>query len=378
MANPILLYTPIFAEVAEAFTEKVFEHKEDKPIEVWVNGPGGSLSAGWSMLAALNEKGFNTTVTGDASSFYFYMLLFSEHNTAFDTSNFLVHRAASMWESMMSEDELKEVESRNKIIRKKMEARIDEAKFTEVTGKTFDDIFDMEGQLDVRLNAREMKKIGLIDKVIKLDVKKREEIESRYFTDIAALANPTKSNNNNSNKNKMGKLADLIFGEKDPVLIAQIGETQFVYSKTEKGAKVKATGAGDHDPISGTFDADNKKVTVVDNEITAVTEIDTKQEQINALSSKIIALTALIEDATKKPVKTEKVDNSQKQIDTLTSQVTALTKTLTDAKLSVSSPGLPEGEFKKDVVVNDDLTLREKLQIEQNAMHEAKIKTREV
>ncbi len=368
MAKPILLYDYIHSALAESFTEKVFEHPKDESIEIWVNGPGGSLSAGWSMLAALHDRDVNITVTGDASSFYFFMLLFSDNNTAFDTSNFLVHRAASFWEEIMTEEELKEVENRNKIIRKKLEARIDENKFIEVTGKTFDDIFDMENRLDVRLTAQQAKKIGLVDKVIKLNVKKRAEIESRYFHDIAALANPIQSNNN-SKSNKMGKLTDLIFGEKDPVLIAQIEETQFVYSKLEKGTKIKATGKEDVKPISGTFEADNKQVTVVENEITAIVEIDNSKKEIDSLKVKIEAFEK--NQITVNDIK-EVFDEYQKKHD---SEMKDLKDILAKAKITTSKPNLPKGEF-KDEPVTDDLTLREKLAIEQNKAHEAKLKKR--
>jgi hypothetical protein len=272
-----------------------------------------------------------------------------------------------MWESMMSEDELKEVEKRNKVIRKKLEARIDENKFKKVTGKTFDDIFSMDGQLDVRLNAKEAKKIGLIDKVIKLDVKKRTEIESRYFNDIAALAIP----NTNSNSNKMGKsLKEMIFGDKDSVLLASIGETQFVYSKIEKGEKIKATGAGDHDPISGTFEADDKKVTVVDNEITAIAEVDVRTKELDDLKAEFKELK---ENQITVPEIKEVIDELQAKHKV---EIDALKADLTKAKITVSKPKLPEGEFKGDNIPQDDLSLKEKLAAYQNDMHEDKIKAR--
>ncbi len=372
MANPILLYTEIYPAVAEAFTEKVLDTPKDETIYTWINGPGGSLSAGWSMLAVLNDRDVNMTVTGDASSFYFYMLMFANHVTAFDTSNFLIHRAGSMWESMMSEDQLKEVESRNKIIRKKLEARIDEDKFKKVTGKTFDDIFSMDGYLDVRLTAKEAKKIGLVDKVIKLDVKKRTEIESRYFNDIAALATP----NTNSNSNKMGILSKA-FGKDDPVLLATINDSQFAYSKLEKGELIKAIGEGDHKPISGTFEAKDKTITVVDNKITAVEDIDNKQIQLDKLTEQVTALSeAVSKIGEKEPKKDVAEDENQKRINALTKQITDLTAVLDKAKITKSDPDLPAGEFKDDIEIEDERDLREKLVAQQNESHEAKIKSR--
>lgn len=362
MANPILLYTSIFSETAVDFTTQVLDTPKTEKLKVWINTPGGSTSHGFAMMAAMQEHGGESemTVTGDANSFGFFMLLSGGFNIAYDTSNFLVHRAASFWEDFMSEEELKDVENRNKIIRKKMEARIDENIFEEVTGKTFDDIFNMETRLDVRLDAKQAKKIGLIDKIVKLDVRKKADIESRYFHDIAALAEPQNSNNN-PNSNNMGLFS------KDPVLLCKIGENQYVYSKLEKGAKIKAIGEGEKDPVTGTFEANEKKVTVINNEITAIEDIDNKQKSIDALTAKVTELTALVGEITKKAVvETDKPDKSQEQINALTDKVAALTAILDKAKITTSKPKLPKGEFKEDKPANSETPEKKKRKIQKN------------
>jgi len=371
MAKPILLYDNIHAALAESFTEKVLEHPKDEPLSIWINGPGGSLSAGWSMLAAIhNIDNVEMTVTGDASSFYFFMLLYADKVTAFDTSNFLIHRAASMWEEIMTDEELKTVAARNKIIRKKLEARINEEKFTQVTGKTFDDIFSMDDRLDVSLTAQQAKKIGLVDKVIKLDVKKRAEIESKYIFDIAALAETkTQTINSNINKKKMGIL-DKVFGKNDPALLAKIGEAQFLYSNLEIGASVKVIGDGDLKPISGTFEAKDKQITVVENEITAVEAIDNKQKEIEALKTELSAIkdNQISIDDIKEIVAELRKENA--------TEISELKAVLEKAKLTASKPKLPKGEFKDDKADNDDLTTREKIAMAQQEAYEAKLKER--
>lgn len=358
MANPILLFTSIWEEKAEDITRQILDTPKSEAIDIFLNSPGGSVSSGWAIIAAMNqhEANKNITVMGDASSMAFFMLLFADNVTANDASNFLIHRAASFWEELMDEDELKDVENRNKIIRKKLEARIDEDKFIEVTGKTFDDIFSMDDRLNVRLTAQQAKKIGLVDKIVKLDVKKRAEIESKYFNDIAALAEPV--NSNNSNKNKMGKLADLIFGEKDPVLLAQIEETQFVYSKLEKGAKIKATGKDEKNPISGTFEADGKTITVVDNEITAVKDLDNKQKEIDALKAE---LKAFKEDQLTADEVAEVIIESN---DKLNAKIKVLEDVLAKAKLTTSKVELPKGEFKNDKPAGDETSEKKRKRIQ--------------
>lgn len=348
MGKPILLYNIITSSVAKDITEKILSTPASEAIDIWINSPGGSLSAGWSILAALQGRSeVNMTVMGDASSMAFFMLLFATNVTAFDTSSSIVHRAAASDESELSEDELKDILSRNKVIREKMESRIDESKFIEVTGKTFDEVFDMNDRLDVPLSAEQAKDIGLVHKVVKLDTAKRHEIESHYYNQIAALVQPQPVNNNNSNinTNKMGKLTDLIFGEKDPILLASIGESQVAYGKIEVGAKVKAVGSGEHAPISGTFEAEEKTITVVENEITAITELDKKQEKIDSLEAKIEAIAS--SQITASDIK-EVIAELQAQHST---EIAELKSVLDKAKLTASKPELPEGEFKGDDVV---------------------------
>lgn len=339
MPKPILLYTSIFSDTAESITNQILDYKQGEEISFWLNTPGGAVNAGYTILNALKENGndFNSTILGDADSMGFIFLLFSKYNRGYDTSNYLVHRAASWWEDVMNEDELKDIENRNKIIRDKMDKRLNETKFKEVTGKTFDDIFSMDTRIDVRLNAKQAKEIGLIDEIITLDVAKRQEIESRYLNEIAALSI---NNNSNENKKKMGKsLKELIFGEKDSVLLAKVGDKDIIYSKLEVGASIKATGKGEQEPITGSFEAEDKKITVVNNEITAVAEFDKKQKEIDALKSELKAVRE--NQITDEDVK-EVVAELQKQH---SDEIAELKAILEKAKLTVSKPELPEGEF---------------------------------
>jgi len=361
MAKPILLYTSIWEEQAENITNQILEAPEDEPVEIWMNTPGGSVTAGWSIMAAINEKKLdvNFTVLGDASSMGAYLLLFGKHNKAYDVSNFLFHRAASMLEPIMSDEELENIGNRNKIIRKKMSSRIDEALFTEVTGKTFDDMFSMDDRLDIRLNAQQAKKIGLIDEIVKLDVRKKAEIESRFMADLAAISYPEKVITN-KNVNIMGKLTDYLFGEKDSLLVAAIGETQFVYTKLEMQAKIKPIGK-DARPISGTFDADNKSITVVENEITAIVEVDKSKAELEAVKAELKALKE--NQITAEDIAEVLVKLQEKQ----EAEIAALKAEFGKAKLSVSQPKLPLGEFKQEVVPISKTAYEVKKEIEARA-----------
>jgi ATP-dependent Clp protease protease subunit len=346
MAKNIILFDTITPDSAANIVNDILSTEENEEINLLIDSPGGSVTSGWAIIAAMQQRNVNITVMGDASSMAFIMLVFAQKVTIHDTSNFLVHRAASWWEDVMEEDELKDIESRNKVIRKKLEERINQDEFKKATGSSFDDIFSMDDRLDVRLNATKLKKIGLVDEVIKIDVKKRKEIESRYFADIAALAQPII--NINKKEKKMG-LLQAIFGEKDPILLAQIDENQVVYSKLEKGSKIKAVG-NDEKNISGTFEADGHTVTVVENEITAVTKINESNKRIEALESKLDKLIEAFEKPEEKPEE----DNSV--IEALEAKVEKLSGIIEAAKLQVSNPNLPLGEFAEEVSVDNRTT----------------------
>ena len=372
MAKPILLYDIITDELIEEITEQLIECNQNEPVELWLNSPGGSVAAGWSLIAALHKQNapVNMTVMGDASSMGFFLLLFADKVTAYDSANFLIHRAASFWESIMNDEELYDIETRNNLLRAKLTARIDEKKFIEVTGKSFDDIFNMKTRLDVRLNAIQAKEIGLVNELIVLDVAQKRAIESRYFADIAALATPTHATNKiNIN---MSKLTDLIFGEKDSVLVAKIGESQFVYSKLEKGAKIKAIGK-DTQPISGTSEAENKCVSVVENEITAIVEIDSTKKEMEILKAELDALKAsqiTAEDIAEVVLKLQEKNATE---------IEALKAGFNKAKISVSTAKVPEGEFKNEISTPVRNTAYEvKKEIEARAAERMAIRNNEI
>ncbi len=179
MPKTLLLYAPIYRYTAEAFVNNLLEVDAEEDLEIWMNSPGGSVFAGWSIIGPLNErKGKNIAkVFGDASSMAFYSLLFMDRVEALDVSTFMIHRADGYTET---EDEKKFLADVNKQLRKKLEAKIDPDKFKEVTGKTFDELFNSEHRIDVNLSAKDAKKIGLVDKIIKVDPEKLAAFSEKF------------------------------------------------------------------------------------------------------------------------------------------------------------------------------------------------------
>ena len=175
----ITLYTGIYSSTADIFVNKLFEVPENEDIEVYMNSPGGSVFAGWSIIGALNERSGKKTakVFGDASSMALYMLLFMDNVEALDVSTFLIHRADGYVES---EEDKKFLADINKQIRAKLEKKINKDTFKEATGVSFDEIFDMNNRKNVNLSAKQAKKIGLVDKIIRLDPQQIAAMNERF------------------------------------------------------------------------------------------------------------------------------------------------------------------------------------------------------
>lgn len=178
--KPITLYTPIYEFACERFIDKLNCIPPDEDIELWLNSPGGSVFGGWSIIGPLSEREGKTTVKvfGDASSMAFYLLLFMDRVESLDVSTFMVHRASGYVESEADQEFLNMV---NKTLREKLSKRVDEAKFKEVTGYTYKDIFEGETRIDVNISAKQAKKIGLVDKIIRLEPAQLEAYSSRFI-----------------------------------------------------------------------------------------------------------------------------------------------------------------------------------------------------
>ena len=232
MSKPILLYNPIFNFTAEAYTEKLLALNDEETSVTWINSPGGSVFAGHSILGALQDrKGLNNArVMGNASSMAFFMLLFMDNVEALEVSTFIVHRADGYVEN---EDDKKFLATINKQLRAKLEKRINAETFKEVTGVSFDTIFSMEGRKDVVLTAKQAKKIGLVDKIIRLETKQIEAMTNEFmamgdFTErgseveVQGSIEPQNADleTNINIQNKVMDLTELM--QKHPELVAQI------------------------------------------------------------------------------------------------------------------------------------------------------------
>ena len=198
MAKEILIYSPIFDFVAENFISQMND-ADGKDVTVRVNSPGGSVFAGWGMVAKSKEHMGNVTVKvdGNASSMAAIFLLFHSNVEALDVSTFTLHRASALNPTL---DQSKQLKAINADIRRAFEAKLDIAEFENISGVLIDDFFNSEEVIDVNINALQAKQIGLIDSINKLDAGAFDELSMQ----IAAISSKAEEKNKQSkNKNKI-------------------------------------------------------------------------------------------------------------------------------------------------------------------------------
>lgn len=232
MAKEILIYGTISTWSAQAFIQALTDAGEDD-IVVRINSDGGDPEAGWGMISKFAEyKGKKSVkVDGKAHSSAMFFCLFADDVEALNVSEFVAHRAAypswiesnpeyftDLYKAMLA--------NTNKYLRKAFEDGVDVEAFTKLKKVTVDELFSMDSRIDVLLDSKEAEKIGLVNKVTKLTISKKAEIEkykmaAQYVEPVAAIEEPVIKIEDN--KKIMKTLAELIaaYPEMAAQLVAQ-------------------------------------------------------------------------------------------------------------------------------------------------------------
>jgi hypothetical protein len=205
------------------------------------------------MIAMANENDNLTyEVHGQASSCAAYMVAGSANkadNTCLSVSAFVFHRAASWMEKYPEyfTDAVKaELQDVNTNLRAILEKSIGADKFKAVTGKTFDEMFDMSNRIDVRVTAKQALKLGIVGKIVPLSPKLKAEIESNASSyRIAAFAEGTPFTNiessNTPDMNEIKTLAELRAAY--PVLVAEAENAAAITAIANEKVRVEAWSA---------------------------------------------------------------------------------------------------------------------------------------
>lgn len=184
MAKQILLYGEIFDYSAGLFMENMEDAKDDD-ITLRINTIGGDPESGFGMIGKWKEHTGEKKIQVDGKAFSMgtFFLCYVDYAEALDVSQFLLHRAAyPEWleasESYFTDSRRKRLENANKSLRKALESKIDVAEFEKISKVTMDELFSMEARVEVILDAKQAKKIGLINKINKITPEIQASIES--------------------------------------------------------------------------------------------------------------------------------------------------------------------------------------------------------
>jgi ATP-dependent protease ClpP protease subunit len=176
----ILLYGSIYSFTAEDIVSKLNDMDSEPEITLRISSGGGDVFAGYSILAKLQEyKGkLNVKVDGWAASMAAFMLLFASDSESLDVTNFTFHRADAY---ISTPEDQAWLDSVNKMLRSKMEQKIDAGLFQSVTGYSYDEMFDPAKRIDVNINATQAKQLGLIKRITTLSVSAAKQIQSDFI-----------------------------------------------------------------------------------------------------------------------------------------------------------------------------------------------------
>lgn len=213
MAKELLLYGGVNTDSATVLVTQLEESK-DEDVVLRINSQGGSPEDMFSMIAKFKEhpKNKKIKIDGMAYSAGLFFCNYAENVECLDVSKGLLHRAAyaewfekseymtaSMWENL---------DSINKNLRAGFEAKIDVEKYNALGKPSLDDVFSNSQRVDVFLTAKEMKKIGLVDKIIAITPEKKAEINSAFVKIAASYTAEIQEENEDSNKQKTDNIMD--------------------------------------------------------------------------------------------------------------------------------------------------------------------------
>lgn len=194
VVKEILLYSTISEWSAERFIKEL-QAAGSGGITIRVNSRGGGVLDGYGMIAKLAEYKGNklVKVDGKAYSMAAMLLCYADKVECLDVSDIMFHRAAyASWveesKDLFTDDMRKDLERTNQHLRAAMEAKIDVAKFEAITSVTLDQLFSMDGRIDVTITAEQAKEIGLVDKINKITPELKAELKGHRDMAIAALA----------------------------------------------------------------------------------------------------------------------------------------------------------------------------------------------
>lgn len=189
MAKELYLYSGIYDFTAQELIAQVEENMSED-ISLRVTSPGGSVFAANGIAAKISEHGnVNIKVDGCAMSSAANILPYAKSVECLDVSRFVLHRADI---DVTCKEDQDFIDAINKDLKAKFLLKVDAGKFKEVTGYTINDMFNPAQRIDIPLNAKQAKAIGLVDKINTLSPKEATALNAKLYGVAAAIPEPEK------------------------------------------------------------------------------------------------------------------------------------------------------------------------------------------
>jgi len=155
-----------------------------------VSRPGVHAKTKTSVLkSSKNNK--KLKVDGFAGSMAAFLCCYADDVECLDVSTFVFHRAAFYYEenpNYFTPEVKAEVIEINKNLRAAMEAKMSAAEWEAETGVSYDAMFSLDDRIDVRITAKQAKKLGLVSKVNKITPTQSRQVNAMSMQ-IAAQYN---------------------------------------------------------------------------------------------------------------------------------------------------------------------------------------------
>lgn len=170
MPKELLIYSPLWDFTAEMVVKQLNEVPESEDLTIRLNTPGGGTNAAWAIISKLSERSGKLTgiIDGQAMSMGAIMLVFFDEVIANDTSRIMFHKAAFPSWMEPSESELKTLKTINAQFKEKLTKK---TKGKDGAKEFIAKVFEPDVRNDVEVTPMEAKKLGIVDKVRKLEPK---------------------------------------------------------------------------------------------------------------------------------------------------------------------------------------------------------------
>ena len=195
-------YLYIYEQITEITAEKInrqiqwAEEDGESELNIRLMTPGGFTASGIAMLNRITsfQGKINLFIDGDVSSFGAFMMLFSDYTEMSDMAESMFHKAAYPSWYEPTEEQIENLNRENKRFKSKMEKRLGEA------GKELiEKVFNKEKREDVYLTANQLKKLGLVDKIVRIEPKQKVAFQENFYKQM--LSENDNDRNNNTNEN---------------------------------------------------------------------------------------------------------------------------------------------------------------------------------